>query len=213
VIAALYAAAVSIAAPVNSARSVSVNTVISHRDPHVRVVVPKTARYVGTDRFILYGIAHCEFFAFVQADAHTRVQRMYWIQFEGYLSSLPKLQHTYNSPRHAGIGGLHFYVDTWTEPTLPRPPNLTDLKAALAAKGYTLPAAADMRSDYEHVYALLRNHGYTLPERMVSVRLVHLLDDKRKELMIIYSEAAPQNRPVDTNAVIRRAEASVFLSP
>jgi hypothetical protein len=139
------------------------------------------------------------------------VQRLYWIQFEGYLPSLPKLQHTYNSTNHASLGGLDFYVDTWTEPTTPRTPDLSDLKAGLRAKGYAMPAHADTRSDYQHMYALLRKNGYTLPQRMSSVRLVHLVDNKRKELMIIYSEPALQ-RPLDSNALVRHAEMNVRVS-
>jgi hypothetical protein len=188
-----------------AAIAVHANSVTSSANPSVRVVVPRTAKYVGTDRFVLFGIANCRLYAFVRADAHKRVERLYWIQFEGYLPSFPKLQHTYNSPKHANIGGLDFYVDTWTEPTTPRTPDLSDLNAGLRDKGYAMPANADTRSDYQHIYALLQKNGYTLPQRMSSVRLVHLLDNKRKELMIIYSEPAP-HRPIDANALIRRAE-------
>jgi hypothetical protein len=47
-------------------------------------------------------------------------------------------------------------------------------------------------SGLEHIKALIRAKGYTLPAEMMSVRLVHLLDEqKRKELMIIYSEDVP----------------------
>jgi hypothetical protein len=188
------------------------NTVISDRDPHVRVAVPASARYAGSDRFTLFGIANCRLFAFVQSDARKSVQKLYWIQFEGYLPSLPKLQHTYTSTNHAKLGGLDFYVDIWTESSLPRRPDLTDLKSALRAKGYAMRAHADKHSDYQHIYALLQSKGYRLPERMSSVRLVHLLDNKRKELMIIYSEPAPL-RPLDVNALIRRAEVRINVSP
>ena len=44
-------------------------------------------------------------------------------------------------------------------------------------------------SDLEHVQSLLRAKGYQLPEAMMNVRFVHLLDDqRRKELMLIYAE-------------------------
>jgi len=40
-------------------------------------------------------------------------------------------------------------------------------------------------SDLEHVQALLRAKGYQLPETMMNVRFVHLIDEqKRKELML-----------------------------
>jgi hypothetical protein len=48
---------------------------------------------------------------------------------------------------------------------------------------------ATLGSDREHIEALIRAKGYRIPENMMCVRLVHLLDpEKRKELMIIYGE-------------------------
>lgn len=149
-------------------RQVSGTAISSTHDPHVQIHLPAATQYVGADRFVLYGIADCELHAFVEADPQKNVQRLYWIQFENYLPSKPDLVHTYDSPRHTTIGGLDFFVDTW-----PR---------ADAEK--TNPG-----SDREHIEALIRGKGYKMPAGMMYVRLVHLLDEKkRKELMIIYGE-------------------------
>jgi len=167
IIVALFAS--SLAAKVNGPeRKVENNVIISERDPKVRIWLPESVQYVGADRWVLYGIADCELHAFVEADKQQNVQQLYWIQFEGYLPSKPDLHHQYNSPRHAMIGGLDFYVDTWT--------NTRDRK----------PEAG---SDVEHIKALIRAHGYKMPAGMMYVRFVHLLDEqKRKELMVIYGE-------------------------
>jgi len=149
-------------------RKVVGNVVASERDPGVRIELPKAAHYVGADRWVLYGIADCELHAFVEADARKNVQRLYWVQFEGYLPSRPDLRHTYDSPKLMAIGGMDFYVDTWVR-----------------AKG----ATTESGSDREHIETLVRAQGYRMPEAMMYVRLVHLLDEeKRKELMIIYGE-------------------------
>jgi hypothetical protein len=149
-------------------RNVQSNVISSERDPKVRIELPKSVRYVGADRFVLLGIADCELHAFVEADAKRRVQRLYWIQFEGYLPTKPELHHQYDSPRHATIAGWDFYVDTW-----------------VSQKDHKV----EPESDTEHIRALIRAHGYEIPTGMMSVRLVHLLDEaKRKELMIIYGE-------------------------
>src|SRR5207247_10725011 len=67
------------------------------------------------------------------------------------------------------IGGFRFYVDTWVKRTNE---NIT------------------AGSDEDHIVALILSRGYEMPAGMMSVRLVHLLDEqKRKELMIIYSES------------------------
>src|SRR5262245_15614214 len=136
-------------------REVQGNVVTSARDPQVRVEFPRSAQYVGPDRWILYGIADCELHAFVDADAHKRVQRLYWLQFESYVPSRPELHHTYDSPRHRTLGGMDFYADTW-----------------VTGKGDTVTKGSDL----EHILTLVRRKGYRLPADMMSVRLVHLLD-------------------------------------
>jgi hypothetical protein len=149
-------------------RKVENNVIISERDPKVRVELPKSVQYIGADRWVLYDIADCELHAFVEADSQQNVQRLYWVQFEGYLPTKPKLKYEYDSPRHTTIGGLDFYVDTWT--------GAIDDKVRAG-------------SDTEHIEALSRAKGYKMPAGMMYVRLVHLLDEqKRKELMIIYGE-------------------------
>src|SRR6266852_9792443 len=95
-------------------RQIERNMIISPRDPDVRLHLPKSMHYVGADRWVLYGIADCELHAFVEADRQQNVQRLYWVQFEGYLPTRPKLKHQYDSPRHTTIGGVDFYVDRWT---------------------------------------------------------------------------------------------------
>jgi hypothetical protein len=149
-------------------RKVVGNVVTSEHDPTVRIELPEAAQYIGADRWVLYGIADCELHAFVEADAQKKVQRLYWVQFEAYLPSRPDLHHTYDSPKHAGVGGMDFYLDTWVR---------------------TKDATTESGSDREHIEALVRAKGYRMPEAMMYVRLVHLLDkEKRKELMIIYGE-------------------------
>jgi hypothetical protein len=149
-------------------RRIDRNTISSTSDPAARIELLDSPVYVGGDRWILYGMADCELHVFVHADAKKNVQRLYWIQFEGYLPTRPELHHTYDSPRHIQINGLDFYVDTWVQTT----------------GDHITPD-----SDTEHIHHLLQTRGYKLPSGMISVRLVHLLEEqKRKELMFIYSE-------------------------
>jgi hypothetical protein len=171
-------------------RKVENNVIISERDPKVRIELPKSVQYVGADRWMLYDIADCELHAFVEADEHQNVQRLYWIQFEGYLPSKPDLHHTYDSPRHATIGGLDFYVDTWVK--------LTNERITAG-------------SDEEHIQSLIHRKGFKLPAGMMSVRLVHLLDEqKRKELMFIYAEDLA---PTGFTAAEIRASQSAIRNP
>lgn len=68
-------------------------------------------RYVGVDRWLLYGIADCELHAFVKAEEQKNVQELYWVQFEEYIPTKPELHHKYDSPQHATIDG---WIFTWT---------------------------------------------------------------------------------------------------
>jgi hypothetical protein len=149
-------------------RRVEGNTITSERDPKLRIRLPESVRYLGADRWVLYGIADCELHSFVRVDGQKNVQELYWVQFEQYIPTKPELHHTYDSPRHTTIGGSDFYVDTW-----PR----------------SIGEKTESGSDREHIDALIRANGYKIPANMMYVRLVHLLDpEKRKELMIIYGE-------------------------
>src|SRR5215467_8101544 len=74
-------------------RKVESNTILSERDPQVCIQLPKPAQYVGADRWELYGVADCEVHAFVESDAQKNVQRLYWIQFEGYLPTKPTAKY------------------------------------------------------------------------------------------------------------------------
>jgi hypothetical protein len=159
-------------------RTVAENVITSERDPAVRIELPKTVHYLGVDRWVLYGIADCELHAFVQTDQRKHVQRLYWVQFEGYIPSRPELHHTYDSLRHADVGGLNFYVDTWVR---------------------SKDEKIDSGSDREHIERLIHTKGYTMPPGMAYVRFVHLLDaERRKELMVIYGEdLAPSGLSAD----------------
>lgn len=154
-------------------RGASGHLVVSRRDPVVSIRLPEAARYVGSDRFLLRdpklgAFDRCQLFAFAEGDKASPT--LYWVQFEEYLPSHPELHHTYDSPRHAALGGLDFYVDTWITPGTDKP---------------------EAGSDSEHFYTLLARHGIQHRDAM-TVRFVHLTDaTKRKELMIIYREPLP----------------------
>lgn len=179
-------------------RTVAGNVITSDRDPSVRITLPNAATYVGTDRWVLFGIANCELFAFVEADAEKNVKRLYWVQFEGYIPSMPNLHHTYDSKQHATMGGMDFFVDTWTQPGKASEPDIKPLSDYIKAKGYAVPAGITSGSDEQHIYDLIDSKGYKFPPELFSVRFVHTLDEQRKELMIIYSEAfASARKPTD----------------
>ncbi len=146
-------------------------TLASTARPAVTIRHGKDLKYIGTQSFTLYDVAHAEQHFFVDADKENRVSRLYWIQFEGYL---PNNTHTYNykSEESAKVGDLLFVADS-------RPINIA------AAKAQQRPD-----SDGARARAFLESKGYRMAsDDVLWQRLVHMVDEsKRDELMIIYME-------------------------
>jgi hypothetical protein len=151
------------------ARRVEGQVLTSTETPAVRLEFDKGFKYVGGHSFILYDVAHAEQHFFVDADEEGRVQRMYWVQFEGYLPSNANV-YKYEVNETANIGGLEFIADAYAR-------NMKDS-----------PGRPD--SDGARARAFLEDKGYRMAsEEVLSQRLVHLTDHtKRNELMIIYRE-------------------------
>ena len=170
----LMAAAAALPAPITGRATVLDHAVTIPGPPALRIQVPTVAQYAGGERFVLYGNADAELHLFVEADPDKRIRRLYWVQQEEYLPSLPDSRYTYGrKDRRATLWG----------------------ETAWIASGF---GKSDFQtregSDREHVRALLKRAGYSWPAAMMQVRMVRLLDDPqgtgfgRRELMLIYAE-------------------------
>ena len=137
--------------------------------PSVQMKFDKAFKYVGTQSFILYDVAHAEQHFFVDADKTGHIKRMYWVQFEGYLES-NKNTYKYPVTKAVKIAGLDFIADAYAR----------NIKAN--------PGRPE--SDGSRARAFLASKGYRIAsDEIISQRLVHLVDEsKRSELMIIYLE-------------------------
>ena len=169
-------------------RVVKGHRLISRSDPAITIQLPRSARYVGADRWDLYDICDAELHLFVEADRSKRVRAFYWIQFERYL---PNNTHVYNYSKDTAVtfAGRPFWQRIRFGPT-------------------DEPQRAG--SDGEHVRQMLAKAGYELPPHMTNVRLVHLLDDsRRQELMFIYAEASDS---LD-ESIAERAKQRIRLQP
>ena len=155
------------AAPRAPEREVKGNRLISKSDPAITIKVPRSAVYLGAERWELYDVADCELHLFVEAYPDKTVKAMYWIQFEAYL---PTNEYTYDYSKDEPVtfGGRPFWKSSNFGPT-----NNT-------------PRAG---GDGERTRQMLARADYKLPAERMSVRLLHLVDEsRRKELMIIYAE-------------------------
>lgn len=171
------------------ARVVSGRTLVSPEAPAVRIEIEDGFRYVGGQRFVLHDVADAEQHLFVDADASGLVRRLYWAQFEAYMP---------------GKGSSYKYEG---ETVMLGPLAFTSNQAARSSTTEPRPG-----SDGARIRELLRAKGYRLPPAMLWQRLVHLPDeDKRRELMIIYMEAAP-SETAPLNGLSERARAGLRLS-
>lgn len=132
-------------------RVVKGSTITSHSDPAMRIELPHQAQYLGGDRWVLYAVADCEIHVFVEADAKKQVRRMYWIQFEQFVPNRPELQHNYKPEELTKFAGMEMYV---------------------RARFGRSDEVAKEGSDLEHVQALVRAKGYSMPPEMMNARLV-----------------------------------------
>ena len=138
-------------------------TVRSERDPAVTIRVPEDYAYAGGEPFELGKGTVAEAHVFVRAGPDRRVQGLYWIQLEGALRP-----YRYPFTRTRELGGLRFDV---------------------SAKARRTSEWGGPGSDTDHVLGIVRRAGYSLPDAIVRVRLVHLADAAlTRELMIIYVE-------------------------
>ena len=152
--------------------------IVSTDFPTGTVTFDSTLTYVGSDSFILYSVARCEIHLFAEADEQKKIQRLYWVQYEGYLPSMIPRSYDYSDePYRTEIAGKSFYDgDNFYNVDEERPEWAPD-------------------SDIAHVFALLEKEGYQFDGDVMRIRLVHLDEQKKNELMIIYME------PMDTQGL------------
>lgn len=152
------------------ARQVVGQALISKSDPPLTLRFDSRYRYLGGQKFVLYGVADTEQHFFVELDDQGALLSVFWVQYEAYL---PEVDYSYNyddSPLRLSLGGLEFFTDTAAfefDPDKPR------------ARG----------TDGARVREFLALHGLSYPRQVTYARAVHLPDEtRRSELMIIFMD-------------------------
>ena len=154
----------------NLARTVADRELVSTADPAAVLSFAPAYRYLGGQKFILYGVADTEQHFFVEIDDDGKLQSVYWVQYEAYLPDKPYAYDYSDSPLRVKLGEYEFFTDTaafYNDPTLKR------------RRG----------TDGAMVRQFLASKGYGYPEQVMYARLVYLTDEsKQKELMIIFMD-------------------------
>jgi hypothetical protein len=149
-------------------RSVDGNDLISDRDPDAVLRVDPAFRFLGGQKFVLYGVADTEQYFFIETTPGDEVKSIYWVQYEAYLPSKPYTYDYEDSPLRVSLGDYEFYTDTAVFEFDPTAQRASGTDGAMARQ-------------------FLAGKGYQFPNQNEYARLVYLTDDSRsKELMIIY---------------------------
>jgi hypothetical protein len=149
--------------------AVTKGRVVSQMQPAIELRIDTALAYVGSQRWILYNIAQAEQHLFIQRSA-AGVERFLWLQFEEYIpSSSNRYDYSRDTPLAAFGRELRTSRQLWSVPETETRPE----------------------SDGAYARKLLRDHGITLPPRMLYERFIFLPDSaRRRELMVIYAENA-----------------------
>jgi len=154
----------------NLARSVSGHDLVSSRDPAVTLRFDPAYRYIGGQKFILYGVADTEQHFFVETGPDNALRSVYWVQFEAYLPDKPYTYDYDDSPLRVNLGEFEFFTDTEVFHFDPNKKRKRGTDGAM-------------------VREFLASKGYAYPEEVLYTRMVYLTDEARnKELMIIFMD-------------------------
>lgn len=153
-------------------RSVDGASLSSPYQPDARISVPDEAVHVGAQRWALHDAVDAEMHLFVEAGEDRIVDRLYWIQFEAYLPSLPNAGYDFHLSdlERRQLGEAEFFVR--------------------ARFGEGEGDTPEPGSDNAMMRAVLADAGYALPAETINATMKHVIDpnDPREELMIIYIE-------------------------
>lgn len=154
-------------APVEPAATPPDTIIRSTRWPPVGVAVDAAFRYLGT-RTTDLGSAEAEIHVLADVDADGRLQRFYWIQFEGRKPGTRGRYDYSNLPHVVTVDGYGFDAD-------------------VRYGAYTESEVRD-EQDTRTVGEILVAHGFDFPAPMMRVRMATLDEEARNELLVIYME-------------------------
>ena len=150
-------------------RSLTKNTIVSLKNPPIRIDVDEQMPHVGILNFKLKEVAQVERYIYARHDASKRIQRLFIAQFEAFLPGIK--------------GDYKFQV---TNPT--RLGN-HDYQTDIGIFNFAERIAASPGAEAEHTKALLDKSGLKADDDFLVARYARITsDDKRSELILFYLE-------------------------
>ena len=132
--------------------------------------MPEAASFIGSTRFDLFDAADTEIYLFAEAGEDRVVDRLYWVQFEAYLPTVPDA--VYEPGRRgeplAALGEMDLFY-----------------RARFGSRDDEMPEG----SEAERVLGMVRAAGFTMPAETMSAQFHQTVSaDDRSEVLVIYVE-------------------------
>jgi uncharacterized protein (TIGR02246 family) len=150
-------------------RSVNKNTVVSLKNPPLRIDVDEQLQNVGILNFPLKNVAQVERYVYARHDESKRIQRLFIAQFESFL---PDINGTYKFQviNPTKFGNFNYQTD-------------------IGIFNFAERIAQSPGAEAEHTKALLDKSGLKADDDFLVARFARITsDDKRSELILFYLE-------------------------
>ncbi|GAB5519961.1 MAG: hypothetical protein RhofKO_22120 [Rhodothermales bacterium] len=147
------------------------HVLMSNNLPEAHIVLPETATFIGSMRFDLYDVADTEVYLFAEAGLDSTIDRLYWIQFEAYLPTVPNAVY---EPGRRGeplvrLGEMNLFY-----------------RARFGSRNDEMPEG----SEAARVVDMVSDAGYAMPGETMSAQFHQVVHpDRRSEIIVIYVES------------------------
>lgn len=143
----------------------------SPANPRANITISPDYKYVGGQKFILYGSADVEQHFFIKAHQDGLIESAFLLQFESVKSGVDWQYDYSDAQSRTQIGPFKFYTDV----------------APLSL--HPIFSHGKPGTDFNLESKYLSSKGYHYPKDYVWARLVHLpTEDKRKELLVVFTD-------------------------
>jgi len=150
-------------------RSLNKNTIVSLKNPPIRIDVDEQLPHVGILNFKLKEVAQVERYIYARHDASKRIQRLFIAQFESFLPGI-KGDYKFQVTNPTRLGNYDYQTD-------------------IGIFNFAERIAANPGAEAEHTKALLNKSDLKVDDDFLVARYARITsDDKRSELILFYLE-------------------------
>jgi len=150
-------------------RSLNKNTIVSLKNPPIRIDVDEQMPHIGILNFKLKEVAQVERYIYARHDEGKRIQRLFIAQFEAFIPGI-KGDYKFQVINPTRLGNHDYQTD-------------------IGIYNFAERIAANPGAEAEHTKALLDKSGLKADDDFLVARYARITsDDKRSELILFYLE-------------------------